>query len=471
MQEKPINKSKQAPVLRLFSSKWGRDSGKKPYLCGMKKPHLQPLSEERGILRKVVRLHYSPLHGDGLGVRLLLLVLLLFFSCQRHVETPLQIPYAESVVESRSNAVFALYLLSEVEDTIANFPDSVKMRYKLAQTMALNAKGENVDSLLPPLLEWFEAHGPARETARIHHMMALSLLQRDMTEEASKELACALETDPSYMPSRFMKAYLCLYTNDFAHALEHFMLIENYEGQRGSIMQGAWAMRNSLAADSSDFAQALQGDDLETARQMLTDMNFCLRYFQEHPDDDKDSIIYLFAQAHDSLLHARYNAEDFSNRTSVYSHEMEETPRSNNRFVYFILAGALLTAGVILKMTHRHWEPTIKPEPVFNEIVQRMEQLADNGQQPAAEEWEQLRIFVQSSHPTLLKALEKANLTRSELCMCLLSAVGLRQKQVSTLLDISPQNLRNQRLRLLARMGMKSESVQDFTLWMEGLKS
>ena len=151
----------------------------------MKQPHPQPLSEKRGFLaklsdyftplseeriflRKVVSLLFSPLLGEGSGVRLL--PLLLLFSCQRHVETPLQILIAETAVENNSDAQYALYLLGEVEDTIAFYPDSIQMRYRLAQAMAQNAKGEAVDSLLPPLMEWFDAHGPVKEAARVHHL-------------------------------------------------------------------------------------------------------------------------------------------------------------------------------------------------------------------------------------------------------------------------------------------------------------
>lgn len=180
------------------------------------------------------------------------------------------------------------------------------------------------------------------------------------------------------MGSRFMTAYLCLYISEYAEALDHFMQIENYEGQRGSIMQGAWALRRYMGDGTSNFAQALQGEELEPA------------------------------------------------------------PR-----------------------------PT-----VFVGIVQKIEQLADGGGQPSAELWESLRLLVQERHPRLMKELQQMDLSRSELQMCLLSAISLRQKQVATLLGISPQNLRNQRLRLLARItGRQTDSVADFAEWIEGMKS
>ena len=109
-----------------------------------------------------------------------------------------------------------------------------------------------------------------------------------------------------------------------------------------------------------------------------------------------------------------------------------------------------------------------EPQPIFNEIISRMEQLADGGQQPSAEEWEQLHAFVRDRYPLLLRKLEKQNLSRCEIQMCLLSAVELRQKQVATLLNISPQNLRNQRLRFLARIkGQNCDSVADFMAWLD----
>ena len=121
---------------------------------------------------------------------------LLLTSCRKHVETPLQILYAETAVENNSDAQYALYLLGEVEDTIAFYPDSIQMRYRLAQAMAQNAKGEAVDSLLPPLTEWFDANGPAKEAARAHHLAALSLLQQNRMEDARHELSLALKADP-----------------------------------------------------------------------------------------------------------------------------------------------------------------------------------------------------------------------------------------------------------------------------------
>ena len=126
---------------------------------------------------------------------------LLLTSCHKQVETPLQILYAETVLENNSDAQFALYLLSEVEDTIQYYPDSIQMRYRLAQAMAQNAKGEAIDSLLPPLTEWFDANGPTKEAARVHHLSALSLLQESRMEEARHELSLALKADPSYKAS------------------------------------------------------------------------------------------------------------------------------------------------------------------------------------------------------------------------------------------------------------------------------
>ena len=65
---------------------------------------------------------------------------LLLTSCRKQVETPLQIVYAETAVEDNSDAKFALYLLSEVKDTICHYPQSIQMQYRLAQAMAQNAK-------------------------------------------------------------------------------------------------------------------------------------------------------------------------------------------------------------------------------------------------------------------------------------------------------------------------------------------
>ena len=430
----------------------------------MKQPHLQPLSEERGFLRKVGSFLFSPLLGEGLGVRLLLLLLL--FSCRKQVETPLQILYAENAVESSSDAQYAFYLLNEVKDTIQYYPDSIQMRYRLAQAMAQNAKGETIDSLLPPLTKWFDAKGPAKEAARVHHLSALSLLQESRMEEARKELSQALKADPSYKPSLFLTAYLCLYSGAYAEALEYFMRIEKDDQSSYFVLQGAYALRRSLNANSSDFAQALKGEELENVRQMLTDMDFCLRYFQEHPDADQSDIIHRCAAARDSLLRLRYHSQDNLSEPAIVNNDAKE--EHSSPIPYFILGVLvmMLIAALVIIFRRRN-KPMAEPQPIFNEIISRMEQLADGGQQPSAEEWEQLHAFVRDRYPLLLRKLEKQNLSRSEMQMCLLSAVDMRQKQVATLLNISPQNLRNQRLRLLSRIkGQPCESVSDFTDWL-----
>jgi DNA-binding CsgD family transcriptional regulator/tetratricopeptide (TPR) repeat protein len=411
-------------------------------------------------------------------VRLFLLLLLLA-SCRKHVETPLQILYAETAVENNSDAQYALYLLSEVEDTIQYYPDSIQMRYRLAQAMAQNAKGEAIDSLLPPLTEWFDANGPAKEAARAHHLVALSLLQQSRMEEARGELSLALKADPTYKASQFLTAYLSLYTGAYTEALEHFMRIEKDERSNYSVLQGAYALRSSLYTNHSDFAQAMRGEELEAARQMLTDMEFCLRYFQEHPDDDRADIIRRCAAARDSLLRSQYQ-QPRPLQIPLWG-EIGEA-QAKEELLLTGVGGSLAALALIAALwimyrrrrkpaTEQQPMPMPEPQPIFHEIVQRMEQLADGGQQPAAEEWEQLHVFVRDRYPHLVQTLEKQSLTRSETQMCLLSAVDLRQKQVATLLGISPQNLRNQRLRLLARMGgQPCESVADFTAWIEELR-
>ncbi|MBQ3864016.1 MAG: hypothetical protein II790_08270, partial [Schwartzia sp.] len=264
-----------------------------------------------------------------------LLLLLLLFSCRKQVETPLQILYAENAVESSSDAQYAFYLLNEVKDTIQYYPDSIQMRYRLAQAMAQNAKGETIDSLLPPLTKWFDAKGPAKEAARVHHLSALSLLQESRMEEARKELSQALKADPSYKPSLFLTAYLCLYSGAYAEALEYFMRIEKDDQSSYFVLQGAYALRRSLNANSSDFAQALKGEELENVRQMLTDMDFCLRYFQEHPDADQSDIIHRCAAARDSLLRSRYHSQDNLSEPAIVNNDAKE--EHSSPIPYFIL--------------------------------------------------------------------------------------------------------------------------------------
>ena len=407
----------------------------------------------------------TPLRGEGLPTKSWQLPFLP--SPRRGVRgEAVQILYAENAVESSSDAQYAFYLLNEVKDTIQYYPDSIQMRYRLAQAMAQNAKGETIDSLLPPLTKWFDAKGPAKEAARVHHLSALSLLQESRMEEARKELSQALKVDPSYKPSLFLTAYLCLYSGAYAEALEYFMRIEKDDQSSYFVLQGAYALRRSLNANSSDFAQALKGEELENVRQMLTDMDFCLRYFQEHPDADQSDIIHRCAAARDSLLRSQYHSQDNLSEPAIVNNDARE--EHSSPIPYFILGVLvmMLIAALVIIFRRRN-KPMAEPQPIFNEIISRMEQLADGGQQPSAEEWEQLHAFVRDRYPLLLRKLEKQNLSRCEIQMCLLSAVDVRQKQVATLLNISPQNLRNQRLRLLCRIkGQPCESVSDFTDWL-----
>ena len=400
---------------------------------------------------------------------ILLLSGLLLTSCRKQVETPLQIVYAETAVEDNSDAKFALYLLSEVKDTICHYPQSIQMRYRLAQAMARNANGEAVDSLLPPLMKWFDAKGPAKESARVHYLLALSQLQKSRMKEARQELSQALKADPSYKPSLFLTAYLCLYSGAYAEALEYFMRIEKADQFSYSVLQGAYALRRSLNANRSDFAQAMKGEELENVRQMLTDMDFCLRYFQEHPDADQADIIHRCAAARDSLLRSQYHSQQNLSEPAIVNNDTKE--EHSSLIPYIILVAIALIAALVIIFRRRN-KPMAEPQPIFNEIISRMEQLADGGQQPSAEEWEQLHAFVRDRYPLLLRKLEKQNLSRCEMQMCLLSAVDMRQKQVATLLNISPQNLRNQRLRLLSRIkGQPCESVSDFIAWLKEFQS
>lgn len=386
-------------------------------------------------------------------------------SCHRHVEIPLQIPYAETAVEMQADSRYALYLLSEVEDTIVHFPDSIQMRYRLARAMARNAQGEAPDSTLTSLLEWFDAKGPPLERARTHHLMALTQLRQGHTRAAQEQLDQALQAEPSYTPSLFLSGYLLLWHKDYRLALERFTHIENYTAEMGIPMQGAWAVKNSLANIDNDFSSAMEGNELETARRMLTDMDYCLRYIHEHPNDEQADMAFHLAAVRDSILRTQYLTEGEDARSRPTPSPSPRRGVTGKAIIAFLIAAAIAAAW----MRHRR-----RPEaeaPVFTEIVQRMEQLSDVGQQPSADEWESLRQLVQERHPALMKALQRADLSRSEMQMCLLSAVDLRQKQVATLLGISPQNLRNQRLRLLSRSGLSSDSVQDFTRWMESLKA
>lgn len=107
-------------------------------------------------------------------------------------------------------------------------------------------------------------------------------------------------------------------------------------------------------------------------------------------------------------------------------------------------------------------------KPAFSEIILHMGKLADMGGQPTADDWEKLHQHILTLHPNWQHRhnLEGSNITPQELQLCLLSTTPLRPKQISTLLGVSQQNLRNMRVRLYTRItGQPCTGVEQFTRW------
>lgn len=107
-------------------------------------------------------------------------------------------------------------------------------------------------------------------------------------------------------------------------------------------------------------------------------------------------------------------------------------------------------------------------KPVFNEIILHLSTLADTAGRPTADDWEKLHQYVLAKHPDWLHrhSLANSDLTPQELQLCLLSTTSLRPKQISTLLGVSQQNLRNMRVRLYTRItGQPCSGVEQFTTW------
>lgn len=115
-----------------------------------------------------------------------------------------------------------------------------------------------------------------------------------------------------------------------------------------------------------------------------------------------------------------------------------------------------------------------KPTPLFMKAEESFEQIADNGRCPTSEEWEQMHAYLCCIYPGLTPFLEKhqSALNNTELQLCLLTCTNIRQKQVATLLSVSPQNLRNLKVRLYAKLtGQECSSVQMFSDFIkEGVK-
>lgn len=75
-----------------------------------------------------------------------LLAAVLLMACQRSPERPLplQMTYAQHELDQNKDGVFALYLLSELEDSIDQMPDYIQTRYE-----AMKAEAEKVKNMHP----------------------------------------------------------------------------------------------------------------------------------------------------------------------------------------------------------------------------------------------------------------------------------------------------------------------------------
>lgn len=104
---------------------------------------------------------------------LLLLSTVLWVACQKSPERPLplQMTYAQNELDKNKDGVFALYLLSELEDSIAQMPDHIQTRYK-----AMKAEAEKVKRMYPAI------HYKAENMYDIIHQRD-SLYQRQLEEE------------------------------------------------------------------------------------------------------------------------------------------------------------------------------------------------------------------------------------------------------------------------------------------------
>ncbi len=77
---------------------------------------------------------------------ILLFIAVLLVGCQGSPERPLplQMTYAQRELDENKDGVFALYLLSELEDSIGQMPDYIQTRYK-----AMKAEAEKVKRMHP----------------------------------------------------------------------------------------------------------------------------------------------------------------------------------------------------------------------------------------------------------------------------------------------------------------------------------
>lgn len=76
-------------------------------------------------------------------------IVLAFLACQQKVEkshdVPLQLTYAEQLIDEGNNMAFALFLLDELEDSIDMMSDSIQTRYHVARSIAFTLYELNVD--------------------------------------------------------------------------------------------------------------------------------------------------------------------------------------------------------------------------------------------------------------------------------------------------------------------------------------
>lgn len=160
-----------------------------------------------------------------------------------------------------------------------------------------------------------------------------------------------------------------------------------------------------------------------------------------------------------------------------HQHSFENIHRNRlilwTSLAFFLITLAVLSYFYIKKIKRRKVivevpiEPLpSQPSPLFQTIENTFEQLANEGHSPDAEGWEQMHTHLCTSYPRLASFLEEQQgiLNTTELQLCLLTCTNIRQKQVATLLGVSPQNLRNLKVRLYAKLtGTECASVQVFS--------
>ncbi len=502
----------------------------------------------------------------------LLLALVIIYGCRK---SEIIYPPHFTLVEHEENTNVADMLLKELEDTINNAPEAVRMKYKLLRIKTDDRMGVKSDIDITEVANYYQNNGTPDEKMTARFYLAISqqdkgeyLTAGETYQEAIElidiESGCNMQTASDIY---FYAGNLSFITNNNKEAVEFYkksltLLTDRHRSKIYSRMikcsEAMLRLKDStraiayidsiittskrpfgyhiptgtltgiikillqcnktekiteiaddlllhIVSDNSDshinsgelyntlakFYE--QTKDEETMIKCLTlasnrhnseaQLQLYYNRFKEYKKQNKykraTEYAMLYTQMQDSLYQMRNNL-----LTAEIEKERKKTEEISKQLVkeditphYAVIIAIAFTIIIILILGNRR---TAKPQKqnhnkiLFSEAAERMSQLADKGEKTTPAEWNALTDAIHANYPHFTDRLREKykEISRTELQVSYLSAIGLRQKQMSSLMNTTPQNIHNIRYRLYSRLtGERCNTVRQFDELIENIKS